>query len=287
MTGLGAIKETTAAEKDKHITPKQKITFGEKAVAYINGSIRATELNINKGAIVYTTENVFDSKGFNLNGSLKVDGFVRVGDFTTLTTDNRATAADMTVNGYLETGTESAVKVTGTLNANAGSKIVANYINVTNNPKNGKNQATDDKGNTIPGDATLRLNGNCQIKLTNKSVMNVNNLVTDNTQGQVELADDNSIAVIKADKFVNNGEDRILSFSTSGTNACFLFQFTTNYKGETKLSSFDDLTLQATYIDYDKTDQNQKIEYKDDNHKSFGYVWTGDASKLLQPRNLT
>ena len=163
MTGLGAIKETTAAEKDKHITPTQKITFGEKAVAYINGSIRATELNINKGAIVYTTENVFDSKGFNLNGSLKVDGFVRVGDFTNLTADNRATAADMTVNGYLETGANSAVKVTGTLNANEGSKIVANYINVTNNPKNGKNQATDDKGNTIPGDATLKLNGNCKI----------------------------------------------------------------------------------------------------------------------------
>lgn len=286
MTGLGAIKETSAEDKNKHITPTQKITFGDKAVAYINGSIRATELNINKGAIVYTTENVFDSKGFNLNGSLKVDGFVRVGDFTNLTADNRATAADMTVNGYLETGTSSAVKVTGTLNANAGSKIVANYINVTNNPKNGKNQATDDKGNTIPGDATLKLNGNCNIKLTNKSVMNVNNLVTDNTQGQVELADDNSIAVIKADKFVNNGEDRILSFSTSGTNACFLFQFTTNYKGETKLSSFDDLTLQATYIDYDKTDQNQKVEYKDDNHVSFGYKWTGDASKLVATQKL-
>ena len=285
-TGLGAIKETTAAEKDKHITPTQKITFGANAVAYLNGSIRATELNIAKGAIVYTTENVFDSKGFNLNGSLKVDGFVRVGDFTNLTADNRATAADMNVNGYLETGTNSAVKVTGTLNANDGSKIVANYINVTNNPKNGKEQATDKDGNTIPGDATLKLNGNCHIELANQSVMNVNNLITDNTQGQVELATNSSIAVIKADKFVNNGEDRILSFSTSGTNACFLFQFTTNYKGETKLSSFDDLTLQATYIDYDKTDQNQKVEYKDDNHVSFGYKWTGDASKLVATQKL-
>ena len=53
MTGLGAIKETTPEDKDKHITPTQKITFGDKAVAYIKGSIRATELNINKGAIVY------------------------------------------------------------------------------------------------------------------------------------------------------------------------------------------------------------------------------------------
>ena len=286
MTGLGAIKETTAAEKDKHITPKQKITFGDKAVAYIKGSIRATELNINKGAIVYTTENVFDSKGFNLNGSLKVDGFVRVGDFTTLTADNRATAADMTVNGYLETGANSAVKVTGTLNANEGSKIVANYINVTNNPKNGKNQATDDKGNTIPGDATLNLKGNCSIILNNKNVINVNNLVTDNTSGQIELAENNAVAVIKADKFVNNGAERILSFLTSGENACFLFQFTKNFMGSTELDSFDALTIQATYIDYDKTDQNQKIDYKDDNHKSFGYKWTGDASKLVETKKL-
>ena len=286
MTGLGAIAEKTATEKKETITPTQKITFGTNAVAYINGSIRATELNIKKGAIVYTTENVFDSKGFNLDGSLKVDGFVRVGDFTNLTEDNRATAADMNVNGYLVTGTSSAVKVTGTLNANDGSKIVANYINVTNNPKNGKNQATDDKGNTIPGNATLNLSGNCYIKLTNKSVMNVNNLVTDNTQGQVELADDNSIAVIKADKFVNNGDERILSFSTNGNNACFLFQFTTNYQGEKELSTFDDLTLQATYIDYDKTDQNQKVEYKNDNNKSFGYEWNGDASKLVETKKL-
>ena len=286
MTGLGAIKETTPEDKDKHITPTQKITFGDKAVAYIKGSIRATELNINKGAIVYTTENVFDSKGFNLNGSLKVDGFVRVGDFTTLTADNRATAADMTVNGYLETGVNSAVKVTGTLNANEGSKIVANYINVTNNPKNGKNQATDDKGNTIPGDATLNLKGNCSIILNNKNVINVNNLVTDNTSGQIELAENNAVAVIKADKFVNNGAERILSFLTSGENACFLFQFTKNFMGSTELDSFDALTIQATYIDYDKTDQNQKIDYKDDNHKSFGYKWTGDASKLVETKKL-
>ena len=286
MTGLGAIKETTPEDKDKHITPTQKITFGDKAVAYIKGSIRATELNINKGAIVYTTENVFDSKGFNLNGSLKVDGFVRVGDFTTLTADNRATAADMTVNGYLETGTNSAVKVTGTLNANEGSMIVANYINVTNNPKNGKNQATDDKGNTIPGDATLNLKGNCSIILNNKNVINVNNLVTDNTSGQIELAENNAVAVIKADKFVNNGAERILSFLTSGENACFLFQFTKNFMGSTELDSFDALTIQATYIDYDKTDQNQKIDYKDDNHKSFGYKWTGDASKLVETKKL-
>lgn len=58
MTGLGAIKETSAEDKKKHITPTQKITFGEKAVAYINGSIRATELNINKGEL-YTLQKMY------------------------------------------------------------------------------------------------------------------------------------------------------------------------------------------------------------------------------------
>ena len=92
------------------------------------------KLTIDQNANVYTTANVFDSKGFDLNGNPKVDGFVQVGDFTNMNEKRQAAAADMTVNGYLETGAKSAVKVTGTLNANAGSKIVANYINVTNNP---------------------------------------------------------------------------------------------------------------------------------------------------------
>mgnify|MGYP002765459405 FL=1 len=122
--------------------------------------------------------------------------------------------------------------------------------------------------------------------MNNKNVINVNNLVTDNTSGQIELAENNAVAVIKADKFVNNGAERILSFLTSGENACFLFQFTKNFMGSTELDSFDALTIQATYIDYDKTDQNQKIDYKDDNHKSFGYKWTGDASKLVETKKL-
>ena len=291
VSGLGAIAEKTSTEKGKSITPTQDITFGEGAKAYINGSIRAQKLTIANNANVYTTSNVFDSKGITLNGNLKVDGFVQVGDFTNKDAERKAVPADMAVNGYLETGANSAVKVTGTLSANAGSKIVANYINVTNNPKNAdgtqKTETVDGVTKTIAGDATLKLNGNCKIILGNKNVVNVNNLVTDNAaQGQIELKEDNAVAVIKADKFTNNGDEKILSFLTSGDNASLLFEFTENYQGTTKLSSFDDLAIQATYADYDKTGQNTLIQFKDENNKNYGYEWKGDASKLVEAKKL-
>ena len=282
-TGLGAIKETTLAEKKKSITPTQNITFGSGANAYINGSIRAMKLTIDQNANVYTTANVFDSKGFDLNGNLKVDGFVQVGDFTNMNEKRQAVAADMTVNGYLETGTNSAVKVTGTLNANAGSKIVANYINVTNNPKDAdKNQLKDENGKTIPGDAYLKLKGDCKIILGNKNVINVNNLETDNNaKGQIELSEANAVAVIKADKFTNNGAKKIEALLTSGDNASFLLEFTKSFQGTTELNSFEDLDIQATYVDYDKTNLNNMIALKDDKNLSYGYEWKGDADQLL------
>ena len=288
VSGLGAIAEGNKTDKKETITPTQNITFGEGAKAYINGSIRAQKLTIASNANVYTTSNVFDSKGITLDGNLKVDGFVQVGDFTNKDSERKAIPADMAINGNLETGANSAVKVTGTLSANAGSKIVANYINVTNNPKDeNKNQKVDKDGKTIPGDATLKLNGNCKIILGNKNVINVNNLVTDNAaQGQIELKDNNAVAVIKADKFTNNGDDKILSFLTSGENASLLFEFTENYKGTTKLSSFDDLAIQATYADYDRTGQNTLIQYKEEANKNFGYEWKGDASQLVEAKKL-
>lgn len=273
-TGLGAIAETTAEEKKKSITPKQKITFGPTAVAHIIGSIRATELNIEKGANIYTTANVFNNGTVNIKGDLGIEGFLK--------------AQNLNVDGDLVAGANSAIKVEGTMNVNGGANISANYINVTNNPKNADgSQQKDENGKTIPGNATLNLNGNCHILLGNKNVMNVNNLVTDNSnQGQVELAEDNAVAVIKADKFVNNGEDRILSFLTSGQNASFLFQFTKSFNGSTELSSFEGLSIQATYLDYDKTTQNNLIEYKDENNRNYGYEWKGDASLLVASQKL-
>lgn len=283
ITGLGAIAETTAEQKKKTITPTQNITFGSGANAYINGSIRAMHLTIDPNANVYTTANVFDSKGFDLNGNLKVDGFVQVGDFTNMNEQRQAVAADMTVNGYLEAGDNSAIKVTGTLNANAGSKIVANYINVTNNPKGAdKNQLKDENGKTIPGNAYLKLKGDCKIILGNQNVINVNNLETDNNaKGQIELSEANAVAVIKADKFTNNGAKKIQALLTSGENASFLLEFTKSFQGTTELNSFEDLDIQATYVDYDKTNLNNMIGFKDDNNKKYGYEWKGNADKLL------
>ena len=272
-TGLGAIAETTAEEKKTSITPTQKITFGPRAVAHIIGSIRATELNIEKGANIYTTANVFNNGTVNIKGDLGIEGFLK--------------AHNLNVDGDLVAGANSAIKVEGTMNVNDGANISANYINVTNNPKADGSQQKDENGKTIPGDATLNLNGKCHILLGNKNVMNVNNLVTDNSnQGQVELADDNAVAVIKADKFVNNGEDRILSFQTSGQNASFLFQFTKSFNGSTELSSFEGLSIQATYLDYDKTTQNNLVEYKDENNRNYGYEWKGDASLLVASQKL-
>ena len=265
-TGLGAIKETTAAEKAKSITPTQKVTFGANAKAYIKGSIRATVLNIENGANIYTTSNIFSNGTVNIKSQLGIEGFLK--------------AQDLNVDGYLAAGKNSAIRVFGTMNVNDGAYISANYINVTNNTK-------DEKGNIVAGNATLNLNKNCLIRLSNKNVINVNNLVTDNSnQGQIELAEDNAVAVIKADKFENNGNERILSFKTSGNNSCFLFQFTKCFNGSTELNTFEDLAIQATYIDYDKTTQNNMVEYKDENNKNYGYEWKGDASKLVASKKL-
>lgn len=274
VTGLGAIKETTAAEKKKSITPTQKITFGARANAYIKGSIRATELNIENGANIYTTSNIFNNGTVNIKSQLGIEGFLK--------------AQNLNVDGYLEAGKNSAIKVLGTMNVNDGAYISANYINVTNNPKNADgSQQKDENGKTIPGNATLNLNGNCTIHLSNKNVINVNNLVTDNSNhGQIELAEDNAVAVIKADKFENNGNERILSFKTSGNNSCFLFQFTKCFNGSTELNTFEDLAIQATYIDYDKTTQNDMVDYKDENNKNYGYEWKGDASLLVASKKL-
>lgn len=265
-TGLGAIKETTAAEKAKSITPTQKVTFGANAKAYIKGSIRATVLNIENGANIYTTSNIFSNGTVNIKSQLGIEGFLK--------------AQDLNVDGYLAAGKNSAIRVFGTMNVNDGAYISANYINVTNNTK-------DEKGNIVAGNATLNLNKNCLIRLSNKNVINVNNLVTDNSnQGQIELAEDNAVAVIKADKFENNGNERILSFKTSGNNSCFLFQFTKCFNGSTELNTFEDLAIQATYIDYDKTTQNDMVDYKDENNTNYGYEWKGDASKLVATQKL-
>lgn len=269
ITGLGAIKETTPAEKDKSITPTQNITFGSGANVFINGSIRAINLQIENGANVYAEENLFnnDNNGnATINGNLWIGGFIK-----TRTLD---------VNGYLKA--VEALKVTNAFNVHDGANVEASYINVTNNTKDGDKVIAK-------GEATLSLNGTGKITIHNSNVITANNLVTDNASaGQITLAGENAVAVIKAHKFTNNGKSKIVAFATPGTNSTFLLQFQENYSGSTQYNTFEDLDIAATYADYDKvadkTTPNVTLVNKD--HKKYGYQWSGDPATIASQAKL-
>lgn len=269
ITGLGAIKETTPAEKNKSITPTQNITFGSGANVFIDGSIRAINLQVENGANVYAKENLFnnDNNGnATINGNLYIGGFIK-----TRTLD---------VNGYLKA--VEAVKVTNAFNVHNGANVEASYINVTNNTKNGDKVIAK-------GEATLSLNGTGKITIGDKNVITANNLVTDNASaGQITLAGENAVAVIKAHKFTNNGKSNIVAFATPGTNSTFLLQFQENYSGSTQYNTFEDLDIAATYADYDKvadkTTPNVTLVNQD--HKKYGYQWSGDPATIASQAKL-
>lgn len=269
ITGLGAIKETTPAEKDKTITPTQNITFGSGANVFINGSIRAINLQVENGANVYAEENLFnnDNNGnATINGNLWIGGFIK-----TRTLD---------VNGYLKA--VEAVKVTNAFNVHDGANVEASYINVTNNTKNGDKVIAK-------GEATLSLNGTGKITIGNKNVITANNLVTDNASaGQITLAGENAVAVIKAHKFTNNGNSKIVAFATPGTNSTFLLQFQENYSGSTQYNTFEDLDIAATYADYDKVADKTtpNVTLVDQDHKKYGYQWSGDPATIASQAKL-
>lgn len=270
ITGLGAIKETTPAEKDKSITPTQNITFGSGANVFIDGSIRAINLQVEDGANVYAKENLFnnDNNGnATINGNLWIGGFIK-----TRTLD---------VNGYLKA--VEAVKVTNAFNVHNGANVEASYINVTNNTKDGDKVIAK-------GGATLSLNGTGKITIGNQNVITANNLVTDNASaGQITLAGENAVAVIKAHKFTNNSNNsQIVAFATPGTNSTFLLQFQENYSGSKQYNTFEDLDIAATYADYDKvadkTTPNVTLVNQD--HKKYGYQWSGDPATIASQAKL-
>lgn len=269
ITGLGAIKETTPAEKDKSITPTQNITFGSGANVFINGSIRAINLQVEDGANVYAQENLFnnDNNGnATINGNLYIGGFIK-----TRTLD---------VNGYLKA--VEAVKVTNAFNVHDGANVEASYINVTNNTKDGDKVIAK-------GEATLSLNGTGKITIGDKNVITANNLVTDNASaGQITLAGENAVAVIKAHKFTNNGKSNIVAFATPGTNSTFLLQFQENYSGSTQYNTFEDLDIAATYADYDKVADKTtpNVTLVDQDHKKYGYKWSGDPATIASQAKL-
>ena len=252
--GIGAINAYDKNDKKAIITPKHNITFKKGSDAFIGGSIRAVELNIEEGATVNATKHIMNATTVNVNGALQFGGFLRT--------------ETLNVKGKMIASEKSAIKASKVFNAEAGSNITADYINVTN-----------DKG-----DATLYLKGDCKININNKSDIYTNNIVTDNTNsGQITLNDDNAIAVIKAKKFTNTGANQIQALATSGNNATFLLQFTECYTGTEKENSFEDLDIAASYLDYDKATDGKGVKEKADgaDYKAYGFEWAGDPATII------
>lgn len=252
--GIGSVNPYNKNDKKAIITPKHNITFKKGSEAFIGGSLHAVELNIEEGATVNVTKHIMNATTVNVNGALQFGGFLRT--------------ETLNVKGEMIASEKSAIKASKVFNAEAGSRITADYINVTNDTK----------------DATLNLKGNCQININNKSDIYTNNIVTDNASaGQITLNDDNAIAVIKAKKFTNNGDNQIKALATSGSNATFLLQFTESYTGATKENSFEDLDIAASYLNYDKATDGKGVKEKADgaDYKAYGFEWAGDPAKII------
>lgn len=254
--GIGSVNPYNKNDKKAIITPKHNITFKQGSEAYIGGSLHAVELNIEEGATVNVTKHIMNATTVNVNGALQFGGFLRT--------------ATLNVKGEMIASEKSAIKASKVFNAEAGSRITADYINVTNDTK----------------DATLYLKGDCQININNKSDIYTNNIVTDNkNSGQITLNDDNAIAVIKAKKFTNTGANQIQALATSGNNATFLLQFTECYTGTEKENSFEDLDIAASYLDYDKATDGKgiKVKEKEDgaDYKSYGHEWAGKPELII------
>ena len=257
--GIGSVNPYDKNDKKAIITPKHNITFKKGSEAYIGGSLHAVELNIEEGATVNVTKHIMNATTVNVNGALQFGGFLRT--------------ETLNVKGEMIASKHSAIKASKVFNAEAGSSITADYINVTNDQK----------------DATLNLKGNCKININNKSDIYTNNIVTDNASaGQITLNDDNAIAVIKAKKFTNNGDNQIKALATSGNNATFLLQFTECYSGTTKENTFEDLDIAASYLDYDKATDGKGVKEKADgaDYKAYGFEWVGKPENIIATQKL-
>ena len=253
--GIGSVNPYDKKDDKAIITPKHNITFKQGSEAYIGGSLHAVELNIEEGATVNVTKHIMNATTVNVNGALQFGGFLRT--------------ETLNVKGEMIASENSAIKASKVFNAEAGSRITADYINVHNKETK---------------DATLNLKGDCKININNKSDIYTDNIVTDNASaGQITLNDDNAIAVIKAKKFTNNGDNQIQALATSGNNATFLLQFTESYTGTEKEKTFEDLDIAASYLDYDKATNGKGVKEKEDgaDYKAYGYEWAGDPNAII------
>lgn len=258
-TGLG---KTVANEKGEKVVPTQNITFKKGSAAFIDGSLRAVDLNIEEGASVNATANVLNATNVTVGGGLKLGGFLQAGN--------------VTVNGTIDASAENtAIKVTGKLNMESGSSLTAHYVNVTNNEKD------ENKTVTKVGEAELNLKSGSNITISDGNVINVNNLNTDNaSSGQITLAGNDAVAVIKADKFTNKGNDKIDAFATPGNNSVLLLQITKCFNGNGEMPSAGDLDISASYLDYDKATTGDVVKLIDENHKKYGYELTVDINAI-------
>ena len=156
-----------------------------------------------------------------------------------------------------------------------GSLIKASYVNVTNNTYKGEK---DNKVIDKVGEAQLNLKKGGQIQIADLGVINVNYLTTDNAStGQIELQGKDAVAVIKADKFTNNGDATINAFATPGTNAVLLLQMSKCFKGTELMPSSGDLDISASYLDYDKATDGKLVIRKDETKEQYGYTLSDEA----------
>ena len=236
------------------VTDKTSSNYGK--TLYEFGSLRAKTLTINAGARVNTGDKIVYTNNVVLAGALHVTKTAEV--------DN------LTINAGGDFSSDSSIKVRKALTMNAGSKITTDYLNVTDNKYDGNGKETP-KVRTEVGSAVATLNGNAQIVIGDHGVINTNILKTDNSANQIVLGGGaDNVAVIKADKFIYNGDSEVECISTPNTNnQVFLLQFTNCYKNGTdtdaNLVSFDDLSFAASYLDYDKATDGAELE-PTDNH---------------------
>lgn len=274
-------------------------TVGSTGAAfYINGnlSFKDKKVQVQDGAGLYVNGSV-RSQGFRLQTNSKANvigkmyvaenGVSNIGSDRLEIDDNAALHVGGLVESpivYLHNGqltTDCYVKASTSLKIEGdNASLQANYLNVTNNAKN----------------AVLEQLDNSKILLASKGVINVDTYKTDNTPGQVQLTEDNGVAVFKANQyaFVNNGvDDLINNISTPKENSTFLLQFKKTYKNAAKKDNngsysvefdtntadaiaFEDLNVAASYMDYDKS--GVKTVLKDD---KCGYELSGtDITKL-------
>lgn len=251
---LGKIEGHTTGDKKSEGTPTQNITINGSV--FLSGydhivtdpesanynktiteyaSLRAKTLTINAGAKVNTLDRVTFTNDVVIAGALHVG--------------KAAIVKNMTIKNGGVFYSDYSAKIKNKLTMEAGSYMDLKYLNVTDN------EYTDngtEKRTKVPGNAVADLQGACQIVIGNHGVMSFNTLKTDNTAGQVVLGGGaDNVAVIKADKFIYDGDENINFISTPNTNnQTILAQLKESYKNGEKVD-FDDLVFNADVQSYD------------------------------------